>query len=291
MAYKIQNAFTHLNLTRFNNILSLIALTFTTILLNTFLFNHNTIYKELSLRETVAPLVAFANDTVVEEDARVFANQIQKNENIEFIVFITKDENLNRAEKQFGPLGRLIKNGFSGSNPFPASLEIYVDSDSISRKTLEQIAFDIESYDTIDDVIFTGHGILKDISRETNRITIAGIAFTILLSFLLIRVSILKMGQYRNEEIHLLNLIGATQGHLRTPFIIHGVLLGFFGSVLGIICFYLLYCLFIFQLGVLEFIPYNQLIAIVVTGVIIGIVSGISAFRKYANTYRKKLVT
>lgn len=291
MAYKFQNAITHLSLTRFNNILSLIALTFATLLLNTFLFNHNTIYKELSLRETEAPLVAYVNDTVVEEDARVFANQIQKNEHIEFIEFISKDENLNRAEKQFGPLGRLIKNEFSESNPFPASLAIHVDSDSTSRKTLEQIVFDIESYETIDDVIFTGHGILRDIYRDTNRMTIAGIALTVLFSFLLIRISILKTGQYRNEEIHLLNLIGATQGHLRMPFIIHGVFLGFLGSVLGIICFYLLYSLFIFQLGVLEFIPYIQLIAIVGTGVVIGIVSGISAFRKYANTYRKKLVT
>lgn len=291
MRYKIQNAFTHIGLTGFNNILSLIAITFITLLLNTFLFNHNTIYKELSLRETVAPLVAYANDTVVEEDARDFANRIQKNEHIEFIAYVSKEENLNRAEKQFGPLGRLIKNGFSGSNPFPASLEIYVDSDSVSRKTLEQIAFDIEAYETIDDVIFTGHGILADISRETNRMTIVSIAITILFSLLLIRAAILRTGQYRNQEIHLLNLTGATQGHLRFPFIMQGVFLGFIGSVLGIICFYLLYSLFIFQLGVLEFIPYHQLIAIVGAGVIIGIVSGISAFRKYANTYRKRLVT
>lgn len=290
MAYKIQNAFTHLGLTGFNNILSLIAITFISLLLNTFLFNHNTIYKELSFRETEAPLVAYANDTVVEEDARVFANQIQKNEHIEYIAYISKEENLNRAEKQFGPLGKLIKNGFSGSNPFPAFLEIYINSDSISRKTLEQIAFDIESYDTIDDVIFTGHGILADISRETKRMTIAGIAFTVLFSLLLIRTAIMRTGQYRQEEIHLLNLTGATQGHLRLPFIIQGVFLGLIGSLLGIICFYLLYCLFIFQLGVLEFIPYYQLIAIMGIGVIIGIVSGISAFRKYAKIYRKRLV-
>ncbi len=291
MRYKIQNAITHLNTTRLHNCLNLIALAFFTLILNAFLFNHSSIFKELSLKKVVAPLVAFANDTVVEEDARVFANQIQKKDHIDYVHFVSKEENLNRAEKEFGHLGGLIKNGFSVSNPFPASLEIYVVSDSISRKTLEQIAYDIESYDTIDDVIFTGHGILRDIYRQTNRMTIVSIAITVLVSFFLIRASVLKTGQTRSKEIHLLNLMGATQGTLRTPFLIHGMFLGCIGPLIGITCFYLLYCIFTFQLGVLDFIPYSQLIAIVCTGISIGTFSGVSAFHKYAMTYRKKLAT
>lgn len=291
MRYKILNTFTHLGISSFNNILSLIALAFFTLILNAFLFNHSSIYKELSLKATVAPLVAFANDTVVEDDAKVFADQILKNEHIDYIAYVSKEENLNRAEKQFGQLGRLIKNGFSVSNPFPASLEIYIVNDSISRKTLEEIAFDIESYDTIDDVMFTGHGILTDIYRQTTRMTIASIIITVLLTFFLIRATVLKTGQARNEEIHLLNLTGATQGNLRMPFIIHGIFLGFLGPLLGITCFYALYCIFTFQLGVLDFLSYYNLIAIMCTGVFIGIFSGVYAFRKYAKTYRRKLIT
>ncbi len=288
MRHLIQNALLHLGLTKSNNILCLLALTFFILIMNTFLFNYSSIYKELSLKETEAPLVAFANDTVVEDDARVFANQIQKNEKILYIDFISKEENLNRAEKQFGPLGKLIKNGFSGSNPFPASLEIYVNSDNLSRRTLEDIAFDIEAYDTIDDVVFTGHGILTDFYRQTSRMTIACIVFTVLISFILIRAAVLKTGQTRDDEIHLINIIGGTRGYIRFPFLIQGFVLGFFGPLLGIACFYLLYCIFTFQIGVLEFLPYYQLIAIVVTGVIIGVFSGFSAFRKYAKTYKNR---
>ncbi len=291
MRYMIQNALMHLGLTKLNNILCLLALTFFILIMNTFLFNHSSIYKELSLKETEAPLVAFANDTVVEDDARVFANQIQKNEQILYIDFITKEENLNRAEKQFGSLGKLIKNGFSGSNPFPASLEIYVSSDNLSRKTLEELAFEIEAYETIDDVIFTGHGILTDIFRQTNRMTIASIAFTVFISFLLIRAAVLKTGRTRDDEIHLINIVGATRGFIRFPFLIQGIVLGIFGPLLGITYFYLLYCIFTFQIGVLEFLPYYQLITIMVSGVIIGVFSGFSAFRKYAKTYKNRSVT
>ena len=291
MRYLIQNALAHLGLTKTNNVLCLFALAFFILILNTFLFNDSSIYKELSLKETEAPLVAFANDTVVADDARVFANQIQKNEQILYIDYISKEENLNRAEKQFGPLGKLIKNGFSGSNPFPASLEIYVKSDNLSRRTLEEIAFDIEAYDTIDDVVFTGHGILTDFYRQTTRMTIVSIAFAVLISFLLIRAAVLKTGQTRDDEIHLINMVGGTRGYIRFPFLIQGIVMGFLGPLLGITCFYLLYCIFTFQIGVLEFLPYYQLIAIVVTGVIIGVFSGFSAFRKYAKTYKRKLTT
>ena len=287
MRYQIQNAFTHIGRIGLHNLISIIALAFFTLLLNTFLFNHNSIYKDLLLKETVPPLVAYANDTVAEEDAQVFANQIQKNHNILDIEYISKEENLNRAEKQFGSLAGLIKNRYTGSNPFPASLEIYVRSPYLSRKTLEEIAYDIESYDTIDDVILTGHGILTDIYHQTNRMTVVSIALTILITLLLIRATVLKTGRTRHKEIQLLNHIGATRGYLRMPFLIQGMFLGFLGTIMGVACFYLLYCLFTFELGVLEFLPYFQLIAVVAGGIIIGFFAGISAYRRYAKTYRK----
>ncbi len=287
MRYQIQNAISHIGHTGIHNLLSIIALALITLILNTFLFNHTAVFNELSLRETVAPLIAFANDTVVKEDAQLFADQIQKNDHILYIDYISKEENLNRAEKQFGLLGSLIKNGYSGSNPFPASLEIYVDSPNLTRKTLEEIAFDIESYDTIDDVILTGHGILTDIYHQTNRMTVASIAISILLSLVLIRASVLKTGRIRHKEIQLLNNLGATRGYLRMPFIIQGIFLGLCGTIIGLICFYSLYCLFTFQLGVLEFLPYYQLISVVVVGVVFGLFAGISAYRMYVKSCRK----
>ena len=289
MRYKFHNLFTHIDRLGLNNLLSLIALAFFTLLLNTFLFNHNSIYKELALRETVPSLVAFPNDTLLEDDARVFADQIQKKENILYIDYISKEENLNRAEKQFGTLGRVIKNTFSGSNRFPASLEIYVDSANGSRKRLEEIAFEIEANDEIDDVVLPGQGILTDLFHQTSRMTIASISITILMSLLIIRATVLKTARTRHEEIQLLEFIGATRGHVRIPFYTHGIFIGFFGTILGIVCFYLLYCLFAFQLGVLEFLPFYQLFSIVGSGVIIGLFAGIFAQRKYFRTCRKTI--
>lgn len=289
MRYKFQNLFTHIGRTGLNNLLSLIALAFFTLILNTFLFNHSSIYKELDLKETMPSLIAYANDTVVEEDAKVFANQIEKKEHILDIEYVSKEEFYNRAEKQFGLFGSLIKKGHLGDNPYPASLEIYVKPEDGSRKKLEEIAFDIESYAEIDDVVLTGQGILTDLFRQTNRMTVASIAVIILITLLVIRAAVFKTAQTRHEEILLLNLIGATRTYLKIPFYVHGIYLGFLGTISGIFCFYLLYCIFTFQLGLLEFLPYYQLISIVVGGVIIGVIAGILAQKKYVKSCRKVL--
>ena len=289
MRYKIQNIFTHIGITGLNNLLSIIALAFITLILTTFLFSHFSVYKDLELRETVPPLVAFLKDTIIEEDAKTFANQMQNQARILFIQYVSKEENLNRAEKQFGALGKLIKRAFSDSNPFPASLEIYVDSSKVSRKSLEEISFEIESFEEIEDVNLTGYGIITDLFRQRNRITIASITFAVLLTLLILRAAVFRTARFRHDEIRLLSLIGATRGFLRTPFIFHGMFLGFFGALSGLTCFYLLYCIFTYQLGVLEFIPYYQVITIICSGTIIGLFAGVFAQRKYLKSVLKDI--
>lgn len=284
MRYKLENALGHIRHSGLYNFLSLIALAFFILILTTFLFNNSSVYKELELKDTSPPLLAFLNDTVVEDDARVFANQIQKNHKILYIQYISKQENFNRYEKQFGPLGRWIKDSYSGSNPFPASLEIYVDPSGISRISLENIASELESYDKVDDVKLTGYGVISDVLRQTNRMTIVCIASSVLITLLVIRASVLRTGRIRYTEIQLLNLIGATRSYLKLPFLIHGMFLGLFGSIIGVTSFYILYIIFTFQLGILDFIPVYQVIGVIFSAVLIGLIAGILAQRKCLRT-------
>ena len=284
MRYKIENALGHIRQSGLNNFLSLIALAFFILILTTFLFNNSSVYKELELKETTPPLLAFLNDTVVEDDARLFANQIQKNHKILYIHYISKQENFNRYEKQLGPLGRWIKDSYSGSNPFPASLEIYVDPSGVSRTSLEKIAYEIEAYDKVDDVKLTGYGVISDILRQTKRMTIACITISVLITLFVIKAAVLKTGRIRQTEIELLNLIGATQVYLKTPFLFHGMFLGLFSSIIGITSFYILYCIFTSQLGLLDFIPLYHVCAVIISGAIIGLIAGILAQRQCLRT-------
>ncbi len=284
MRYKIENALGHIRHSGLNNFICLIALAFFILILTTFLFNNSSVYKELKLKNSSPPLLAFLNDTVVEDDARVFANQIQKNHKILYIHYISKQENFNRYEKQLGSLGRWIKDSYSGSNPFPASLEIYVEPSGVSRTSLEKIAYEIEAYDKVDDVKLTGYGVFSDLFRQTNRMTIACITISVLITLFIITAAVSRTGRIRQTEIQLLDLIGATRAYLKTPFLFHGMFLGLFGCIIGVTSFYILYMIFTFQLGILDFIPVYQVFGVIFSGGIIGLIAGIFAHRKCLKT-------
>ena len=268
MRYQLQNALLHIRNASAINLLSLLGIAFFTVILNAFLLNHSFVYQELEFHSTVPALVAFLSDTVTESKGTVFANQIQKENRIVAVYYVSKDESLTRAQTQFGKLSRLIKDEFSSGNPFPASLEIYVDSDEL--KTLEEIAINLEAYSQIEDVSLTEHGKLTTLMRQTNRVTIASSIIVVLLLFFSIYAVVLKTARTRQEEIQLMHLIGAARGYIITPFLIQGVFLGCIGTLIGIGCFYILFYIFNDQIGAMDFLPTYQLILIVIAGSLIG---------------------
>ena len=216
MRYQLQNALHHIHNTSSINLLSLIGIAFFTVIFNTFLLNHSFVYQELEFHHTVPPLVAFLSDTVTESKGVVFANQIQKENRILTVDYVSKAESFTRAQTQFGELSRLIQDEFSRGNPFPASLEIYVDSDEL--KTLEEIAINLEAYNQIEDVSLTEHGKLTALMQQTNRMTIASGTIAMLLLFFTIYVVVLKTVRTRQEEIQLMHLIGGRTRIYQHPF-------------------------------------------------------------------------
>ena len=42
------------------------------------------------------------------------------------MIYVSKDEALAKGERMFGEFGKTLTDGFADSNPFPASLEIYI---------------------------------------------------------------------------------------------------------------------------------------------------------------------
>lgn len=278
MRYQLQNALLHIRNASAINLLSLLGIAFFTVILNAFLLNHSFVYQELEFHSTVPPLVAFLSDTVTESKGTVFANQIQKENRIVAVYYVSKDESLTRAQTQFGKLSRLIKDEFSSGNPFPASLEIYVDSDEL--KTLEEIAINLEAYNQIEDVSLTEHGKLATLMRQTNRVTIASSTIVILLLFFTIYAVVLKTARTRQEEIQLMHLIGAARGYIITPFLIQGIFLGCIGTLIGIGCFYILFYIFNDQIGAMDFLPAYQLILIVIAGSLIGSLASLFSRQK-----------
>ena len=261
--------------------MSLLGLAFSTALLTTLLLNHSFISQQFELDKDGPTLVAFLKDTVNESRGRTLANQIEKNRQIFAVNYASKAAVLEREKTQFRDLSQLIADGFSGVNPFPASLEIYVVEESVTRKMLEQIALDIKAYNEIEDVSLTGQGLVNDLLRDSERTTFVGIGLAIVAIWGIIRYTLGKTASARSEEIALLKLLGASPRYLHIPFLIHGIFLGGIGPLCGLASFYGLFQLFKSQLGTLRFLTIHQPILIVVGGIGLGLIAAFFAQRKF----------
>lgn len=191
--------------------------------------------------------------TTVEEDVeiRVFidltANQEQIEEletkikritNVDTIVFLPKEEGLEHFIESLGEQGEIFET-LRGENPLN---DVFVVQAQQPQQT-GAVATRIESLPYVEEV---GYG--KDVVERLFTITsyartigmflIIGLLFTTM--FLIantIKLTIIA----RKTEIRIMKLVGATNGFIRWPFFIEGILLGVIGAFIPIVILYLAY--------------------------------------------------
>lgn len=284
MRYHFKNATSHIAYAGSTSMMSFIGIGFVTVLLATILLNHSFILQQSEFKSHAPTLVAFLKDTVNESNGRALVSQIEKSGQVLAVNYASKAESLARGEIQFQDLGVLIKEAFAdtrGVNPFPASLKIYVDEELITRKALEQISLNIKAHDEIEDVLLTGQGQLRDRIRDSERTTFIAIGAAVVAIWFIIGSVIKKTTIARAEEIALMKLLGMVGRYLLVPFIIHGLFLGGLGALCGLSCFYGMFYVFKPQLGAVGFLSIYQSILIVVVGIVIGLLAGFAAHRKF----------
>ena len=285
MRYRLKNATSHIARAGTSSLIGIIGIGFITALLATLLLNHLFILQQSEFKNRAPTIIAFLKDTVDEVKGRTLVSQLEKNGQILAVDYTSKAEKLSRGETEFQDLGVLIKEAFAetqGVNPFPASLNVYIDEELITRKALEHIVLDIKTYDEIEDVLLTGQGQLKDQLRDSERATLVGIGVTVVVMWFIIGSIIKKTTIARTDEIHLMKMLGMFRRYLLTPFIIHGLFLGGLGALCGLGCFYGIVYVFKSQLGGFGFLTIYHTILVIVGEMVIGLLVGFVAHRKLA---------
>ena len=264
--------------------MSIVGIAFVVTLLATLLLNHSSLSDSFELKDHTPTLIAFLKDNIDESEGRTLLSHIEKSGHILAANYTSKSENLARSETEFQDLGILVKEAFAetkGVNPFPASLNIYVDEELITRRVLEQIALEMKGYNEIEDVTLTGKGQLNDRLRRSERTVLIGIGVAVVVIWLIIGSLLTKTADIRAEEITVMKLLGMPRGYLLGSFVCHGIFLGGFGAACGLGCFYGMFYIFSSELGVIDFLNIYYLMSVVMGSMIIGLFAGLVTQWKY----------
>ncbi|AXI10005.1 FtsX-like permease family protein [Oceanobacillus sp. 143] len=270
-------------------IASIGAVTTTLILVSVFLalvLNLNEIAKNIENDVEIKTLVELGTS---EEEVIALGKQLEEIEGVESVTFSSNDEELQGLIDSMGEEGETWEL-FEQDNPLNHAFVVRAE---VPQDT-EKIAKEIQSFDNINKVVF-GKDVVKQLFEFNNYARVIGIALIVALVFTAIflisntiKITIIA----RSTEIGIMKLVGATNGFIRWPFFIEGLLLGVLGSVIPIAIvlggYYYLDSAVIdtISFSFVELLPFNPFawqlsLLVLAIGAIIGVWGSVMSIRKY----------
>lgn len=194
--------------------------------------------KLISYFETRPQVIAFLKDDTKEDQVAALQHKLEANPKVREVKYVSREEALSIYKKATSDnplLGELVSPSI-----FPSSLEFSVTDLTFAQDVIDSVKGEA----VVDSVGFTaavgGETDLKDVVSRLRTITtylrVGGSVFVGILgltSFVVLLIIISMRIATRKEEVSILNLIGATQGFIRSPIIIEAMFYAFFGVLLG----------------------------------------------------------
>lgn len=229
--------------------------------------------------------------TATEEETNVLKQQIEAIDNVESVIFISKDEELTRLKESFGEDSQAF-DLFEQDNPLSNIYEVTTTTpDDVS-----EVAKQIEPMDSVMEVQYgeaETKKLLKivDWIRWGGTVLILGLVFTAM--FLIsntIKITIFA----RKNEIGIMRLVGATNGFIRIPFLLEGLFLGVLGSIIPIfltlVTYQSVYTILMAQMSgsmfdILPVNPYGIYISLLLLAIggLIGMWGSVMSIRRFLN--------
>lgn len=189
-------------------------------------------------------------------------------DNVAKVEFISKEEMLSRFD---GDMDKAAYESLQEDNPLQ-------DAYIVSLKDLEQFETtlgSIRKLSGVEDVSYDG-GIAETLTRVRGVVLgIGGAIIVVLLAVSLFIISnTIKLTVYnRRLEIYIMKSVGATDGFVRFPFVVEGVVLGFVAGSVGFGLVYLLYSQLVksFSSGLLwNLVPFGNVWTVLLVGFMAG---------------------
>ena len=235
-------------------------------------------------------IVAFVDNEADKTAVYEIRKEIKKIKNVDKITYQTKQEVKEQMQKESDVFDTVLSNWSDEESPLKDTFQIKI-------KEVDKISDTAKKIENIDGIAVVRYGsgmvdkmvsAFNQVEKITYGIVIALIIVTVFLIINTIKLTI----SARRKEIGIMRLVGASNFTIKTPFIIEGMILGILGSIIpilitiyGYFAFYkhfdgYLYSRLIQLISPEPFI-YQVSIAILVIGIIVGMIGSASAVRKY----------
>src|SRR5699024_9356754 len=242
----------------------------------------------------------YLQDDVTDENMNLIEEKVNENEGISSITFRSKNEALELMRDDWEDNAYLL-DGLEEENTLPNSYIIQLED----IKYADQVVHVLNDMDGIEKIDYHKE-IIDKLAVFSNYIRVGGIALIaalIFVSIFIISNTIKLTVSARKREINIMKYVGATNGYIKGPFIMEGILFGLLGAVISIVVVYFGYEYFfntvsqkvyafftIFTMGLVPpaAILNDIVIIFIAIGTGIGALGSLVSMRRYLNVYEHK---
>ncbi|MEX0892146.1 MAG: permease-like cell division protein FtsX [Gemmatimonadota bacterium] len=231
--------------------------------------------------ETRVEVVAYLRDDADGDAVRATMLELGQLPEVRTVRYISRDSALQIARAEIPEFEQV----FAGleSNPLPASLEVAMQSNQRGPEVVEAMAERIEAYPFVESVRWGSEWLDRVflLRRVAGAATLVlGLAFAVV-AMLIIAAAVRMAVFARRDEIAIMRQVGATEGFVRRPFLLEGLLTGLLGASAAVGLTYVVYWLLSGAVFELEWLPPLWIGTGVLAGVLLGVLASAAAVRRH----------
>ena len=181
--------------------------------------------------ESVQGVQVFINNDATQEQIDEIGDKIRQIDGVSTVEYVSKDDALQQMKDRFGDKQDLLE-GYEENNIFPASYVVTLTDLTKSQEVQDQIlTFDnIKKITSKDETVTT----LINLANGIKIVTGVILVLLVIISIFIIANTIKLTVHARRKEISIMKYVGATNGFIRWPFIVDGMIIGVFASIISI---------------------------------------------------------
>ena len=227
-------------------------------------------------------VAVFLEEDLTDAEVEKVGVRLESLKNVNVKEFISKEEFMDRFGDE---LTEGIVDSYQGDkNPMPNAYMITMKDLDLFRQTLKEV----QSIPGVEEASYDA-GVASTLS-QVRKVVLAiggGIIGVLLVVSLFIIVNTIKLTVYnRRLEIYIMKSVGATDGYVRFPFVVEGLLLGVVAGGIGYGLISLLYRALANNLTTFKLVPFGQqwlplLVCFMAGGMLVGVCGSAISIRKY----------
>jgi len=210
---------------------SLMIMCATMIIFGIFLILGENINHFVAEVEAAQGMQVFINNDATSEQIQKLEDQIRAVQGVSTVDYKSKEDALTQMKEKFGEKKDLLA-GYEENNIFPASYIVTLTDLNLSKEVQDQILTfeNVKKITSKDETVTTLINLANGIKIVTGIILI----LLVIISIFIIANTIKLTVHARRKEISIMKYVGATNGFIRWPFIVEGMIIGIFASAISI---------------------------------------------------------